>query len=658
MSGIAIVFQRDRRPIRRDEMQRVARALRMYGPERQAAETYGHVGFAYAHLSNTPESRNDFQPMEGGGGRYVMAFDGRLDNREDIARGLNVDPADLADMADSRLAMLAFEKHGRDAPQSWVGEFAFIVWDRQTDAVIAARDYMGLRVLYLHETKDRLVIASAAKAIFALGDVPREVDEQKVADALAQLYFDQPRSFYKGITRLPHAKTVRFVGESRDENTFWSLDRIKPVRHHTDDDYLERGIEVFDAALKAQLRTHKRIGAFLSGGLDSALMVAHASRYFPEPGSLPTYTWVPQDDWDGRIEPYHYGDESPYVEALQRMYPSIATNFISATGKTHYHMQDELLDAVEQPSSAPLVVGWLHDLYERAKEDGVGAIHWGVLGNMSLNWHGTDVPWYWLRRGRFDRFTQHFWNIWSRGDRKHPLQFLKTRIWHDVVGPGAPLHWWQWHNRKTGNPETGPLWQHFSFVGERHAAKHDIAQRAARSGQRFAQGQPDREERLNVLLGAWNSDDGVGSQGLRALHGIEARDPYADRRVVEWSFAVPPDQFARAGELRYFARRWMRRVLPDEIIRRKWTLHGLANCDWHARLMPVLPQMRADIATAAADPTTRDLFDFGKLEKTLGDWPSETVVGRKEPESYLIPTVVPLSLQVLRFVRRERGAND
>ena len=143
--------------------------------------------------------------------------------------------------------------------------------ERKGATAHAARDQFGRRALGDHETPDRLIIASAPKGIFAVGDVPREIDEQKLADALGQLYYDASRSYFKDIRRLPPAHLLIADETTTATRRYWSLENVPDVRFASDDDYVEAAREHLARAVKAHLRSAGPVGAFMSGGLDFLL---------------------------------------------------------------------------------------------------------------------------------------------------------------------------------------------------------------------------------------------------------------------------------------------------------------------------------------------------------------------------------------------------
>ena len=163
MSGIAAVFHRNGQPAEQKNMNRIAQSLSPYGPEKQIGKTFGPIGFAYAHFTNTPEARGQYQPVTTRDKRFISVFDGRLDNRDDLGAALDVTPADLRMLSDGALALLCWQRWGIEGLNKWVGEFALIVWDEREKRLYALRDQFGNRPLYYHVSATRLVLAIYAQ---------------------------------------------------------------------------------------------------------------------------------------------------------------------------------------------------------------------------------------------------------------------------------------------------------------------------------------------------------------------------------------------------------------------------------------------------------------------------------------------------------------
>jgi asparagine synthase (glutamine-hydrolysing) len=654
MSGIAAIYHRDGRPVDRADIDRVARALTMYGPERQSIRVLGNVAFAYTHFANTPEAVGSQQPVTGGGGRYTMVFDGRLDNRADLAGALGIDAEALRMMSDTHLAVRCWERWRTDAFNKWVGEFAVIIWDAAEQRLLAVRDQLGCRALSYHLRADRIVLASAPKGLHALADIPRAIDEQKLADALCQLYADGERGYFKDIRRVRTASVLTVGPESAETLTYYRLsENVRDVRYARDEDYVDAARDVLDVAVKSCLRSTGAVGSFMSGGLDSSTVAVTAARMLTQQGKrLPTYTWVPEPGWDGRLEKHCYGDETPYVEQIAAQHPGIELNLVDAAGLGHYHKQEELLHACEMPFRNALNVTWGHAILDKAKARGIKVMLEGGMGNLTLSYRGDGVYVHHWQQRNFRRLVKELLAL-------DGVAGLPRHVLIQLAVPLGPEWLWAFKEWLRGRGGERNRWLRYVAANPKFARAMRIPARAQAAEFNFfgRQEADPRKAWAEATLGRNSGESGEARQGLTAMYGIEMRDPLADRRLFEWCLGVPEDQFHRDGRGRWLIRRLMRGVLPDAVLFKPRDL-GRQVCDWHVRLSRDRDRMRSDLHALARDPDAARMIDVPRLSSMLDEeWPEQTSVDYDDDRRFLLPVNLPLALQAGRFVQRVKGIN-
>ena len=172
MSGIAAILNLDGSPVAPTEVERMANVLKPYGPDRQKIVVRGNAAFVFCLHQLTPEDLFEQQPLVFAN-RFIMLFDGRIDNRHELSAVLNIPAADLPFTPDSTIAMRLFDRWGEHAFERILGDFAIIVMDLRDGHLICARDQMGLRVLHYHLSATRFAVATNPDTLFALSWVPR-----------------------------------------------------------------------------------------------------------------------------------------------------------------------------------------------------------------------------------------------------------------------------------------------------------------------------------------------------------------------------------------------------------------------------------------------------------------------------------------------------
>ena len=196
MSAVFGVINLDGRPAAKHELDLMRAALAEHGPDGSGIWTEGHIGFGQRLMCFTPEDRLERQPVSHAGGQYVLVSDARIDNRLELMHELGILPAEARELPDSTFILRAWEKWGADCARHLIGAFVFALYDAREQTVVIARSQMGERSLFYYETPQLFAFASAPKGLFALPFVPREINEQSVADFLVYMPKEPGSSFF------------------------------------------------------------------------------------------------------------------------------------------------------------------------------------------------------------------------------------------------------------------------------------------------------------------------------------------------------------------------------------------------------------------------------------------------------------------------------
>ncbi|MEM1194980.1 MAG: asparagine synthetase B family protein [Pseudomonadota bacterium] len=650
MSGIGIIFHRDGRPVERDDLERLSRSLAMYGPEKRRVKSLGEVGFAYTHFTNTPEARLGSQPIVSRSGRYTLVFDGRIDNREDIAAQLALGSSQLGMLSDAALALALWEKSGIDGLNQWVGEFAAILWDQQTREVIALRDHFGRRPLHYHLTDKRLVVASMPKGIHALGDVPRELDRDRLTDVLSQFDIDLTRSYYRYINLVAPATVMRVSSEREAHTKYYSLkDHIRPVRYKRDQDYVDAAEDLFGKAMKACLRSPGKVGSHLSSGMDSSLVSAMAARHLAKSGQrLSTYTWVPMEGFAKAPPQGVLYDESPAAHAMADMYPNIDTNYVGRDGPSVYQWKKRYQLAAESVARNELNLTLGLETARMAAEQGVKVMLCGTVGNISLSYEGQGLAYELLRTGKFRTLFREI------NAHKNPRQ-----EWRNLLKDILPRNFVQAMRRMRG---TDTVFQ--DFILRRSAAtaqatkSRAVFERTQALGFSFIfRAEKDDNKQWITFLEHYNGPAEANFlAAMPALFGQELRDPMFDRRLLEWRFGVPISQFRRDGKGRFLMRRLMKGKVPDIVIEQQLG-RGVQSADWHGRLAPDLPKIKQDLELSSQLESVKTIIDHSKFAELIDAFDeSEDLIDANQRVDYMVS--LPLAASVMALAIEVSGTNQ
>ena len=649
MSGIGAIFHRDARPVEREPLERMSRSLAMYGTEKQRVMTDGEIGFVYTHFSNTSEARLDTQPLLSEKTGSAFVFDGRIDNRADLAAAVSIGPGQLVRMSDAALAFAAWQRFGEDGLNRWVGEFAAIIWNRPAREVTMLRDQFGRRPLHYNLTDDRLVTASLPKGIHALGDIPRELDRERLTYVLAQVDAHPTRSFFRGIECIAPASVKTVSPKKERSRRYYSLrDHAQPIRYSRDQEYADHAQHLIETAVGACLRSPGPVGALLSAGMDSTLsasIAAHTLGASDRP--LFTYTWVPKDGFTKEPPPGSCFDEGPAAAAMAEMYPNIEARLIGREGPGVYHGLDAMLLASESVARNGLNLALLAATGERARDDGVRVLLEGTNGNMTLSYSGGGLLHSLFKAGQWVRLFREI------GHYPNPAHHWKRLLIHAL--PSSLVSALRRAKGSTFGVE--------DFISRRSVATRSAMARSAmfdaidKAGFAFGTnlGKEESEQEMTFMERYAGPASANLLAAMPALYGFELRDPYFDRRLIEWRFGVPETQFRRDGRRRYLMERLLTGRVPDAIAQQSFGA-GRQSADWRERMQPDLTRVRKDVETAADLSSLKGVLDTEKIIDLIDGLVADGGECAHGPEVDGSVSV-PLAASVAAFALREAGSN-
>lgn len=247
------------------------------------------------------------QPMADHTGKRHLVFNGEIYNYRELRTTLAEKGYPFHTASDTEVILAAYEAWGDDCVKHLRGMFAFALWDAGRMRLLLARDRLGIKPLYYAEVGETLYFGSEIKAVLAAGEVARELDFTALDDYLTYLYTLPPRTFYRGVRQLPPAHVAVWEKGTLSTRRYWSVEYAPEEERE-----LSSWCEELGASLRESLALHRLadvpLGAFLSGGLDSATIVSELVR-----GGGPVDTFTMGFESEGALY-----DESDEAAALAR----------------------------------------------------------------------------------------------------------------------------------------------------------------------------------------------------------------------------------------------------------------------------------------------------------------------------------------------------
>ena len=558
MCGIGGIMTVGREGPAEGVLAKLAAALAHRGPDGRQVYRSGNVGMMHNRLAIIDLATGD-QPLYEDGGAALVC-NGEIYNYVELRQELH--GVNFRTQSDCEPPLLLYRRHGLDFVDRLRGMYALAIHDPRSGRLVLARDPFGIKPLYYIETPAGVAFASEAQALIAAGLISPEIDSQRRSELLELQFTTRGDTIFRGIKRVLPGETIvvsdgRIIERRRRE----ALPAGAPEPRSLDD-----ALGVLDSVIEDSVRIHQRsdvpYGMFLSGGIDSSVVLAQMARLNPRPVVAFT-AWFPDSP---------VADERKAAEAAARAVsaehvevPVRQQDFWSELPKVAAAMDDPVADYASVPT---------YILGARARAAGLKVVLSGEGGDEIFAGYGRYRsglrPW-WLggrimrRRGTFDG-----------------LDVLRER---------------------------NPSWRDGIEAAE-------VTERIeGRSRLQIAQAVDCADWLPNDLL--------VKVDRCLMAHGVEGRTPLLDTAVAKFAFRLPDQLKVRGRQGKWILRRWLERSLPQAAAtapKRGFTVPVTAWIAGEAkRLAPLVASQQA-IAELAPREAVLRLFSSNDKHAGFAAW--------------------------------------
>jgi asparagine synthase (glutamine-hydrolysing) len=545
MSAIAGIYNFDQRPVNERVLAALGDGLTAHAPDGGGEVCSTSIGFAYRAFHTNRESRAEIQPLIAG--KQILAWDGRLDNREELISELR--HVLESDRSDAAIVMAAYLKWGVGFLPKLIGDFSLALWDPNERRLLLARDPVGTRPLYYHLNKERIIWSSELLPLVDQAGVSLEVDDEYVAGYLAH----EPDPWltpYKYIHALPPANALELQGDRVSRSEFWKLNPDASVRYKSDAEYEDHFRHLFREAVRCRLRTDGPAWAELSGGLDSSSIVCMADDLIKKGEVQTTKLRTVSQVFDESAE----ADERRFIRCVE-----------AQRGIPGLHLREDdfrLLTSVPYSSRGYAFNPYVYSaafhraLYEAMSNDGARVVLSGRGGDEMLNSSMDPSPE--LADLLFDlrlRELHRRLHVWSSTLKKPYLKVL----WQSAALPLLPTRV-QLAFKRTGKFEL-PRWLNAQFASRMH-----MHERMLMTKDIYGCRRPSSRDQASGFISVVRA---IATGYRREVAGVEVSFPFTHVPLVEFLQAIPFEQRVRPGETRSLMRRSLRTLLPPKIVARK-----------------------------------------------------------------------------------------
>ena len=331
---------------------RMSEQMARRGPDGHGLFANGARAFGQRRLKIMDLSEHAQQPMFDPNLGLGVVFNGAIYNHPELRAELKAKGYAFYSEGDTEVILKAYHHWGIDCVKHFHGMFAFAIWERDSGRTVLARDRLGIKPLYLHHSPQRLRIASTLPALMKAGDIPTEIDPVALHRYLSfHAVVPPPHTIYQAVRKLPPA-TVRVVeadGQYQDHR-YWQLSyaRSEAEQNMSFDEAKERTLEALRLAVKRRLVADVPVGALLSGGVDSSLIVGLQA----EAGATPHTFSIGFDDAGGEA-----GNEFQYSDIIAQHYDTVHEK-IHIDSANLLRRLPEAVDAMSEPMVSHDCIGF------------------------------------------------------------------------------------------------------------------------------------------------------------------------------------------------------------------------------------------------------------------------------------------------------------
>lgn len=536
------------------DIARMLGALVHRGPDGEGIYGDGQAALGHRRLSII-DLQGGRQPLRNVEGTIWLVCNGEIYNYVELRRQLEARGHRFVTHSDCEVIIGLYEVYGDRCLEYLRGMFAFALWDARKQRLLAARDHLGQKPLFYIAQPGRFAFASEIKSLLQLDPTLRKLNLAALDQYLALRLIAPPLSMFQDVHKLPPGHLVVVEpGRPPAVRSYWDL-QFQPKIHRKEAELIDELEAQIDESLRLHMVSDVPVGAFLSGGLDSSLLVAMLVKRLGVK-ELPTFTIG---------LPYKKFDEAPHALAVATRY-----------GTQHHELTvqpslrqilPDLVWHLDEPSDPLSLCAYLVAQFARKTVkvviggDGGDELFGGYdryYGNLYAGYYGK-VP-----------------AVLRRGVLGPALSLIPSSGWYKSIG-----HQMRWLHRLSfleGSRRYAGSLSYFYFDAERRHSLFTEQSRLRLAGHEaeLALKAPYDAIGGSAIDRMLYADSKIRlpdhpvmiSDRMSMAHGLETRSPFMDHRLAEFAARLPSEMKVRGRSLRYIQRRLAARYLPPEILER------------------------------------------------------------------------------------------
>jgi asparagine synthase (glutamine-hydrolysing) len=566
--------------------------LQRRGPDDTGTWSNGVLRLGHRRLAIVDLSPTGHQPMVSADGRFVIVFNGEIYNHAALRPEL-APPGGWRGSSDTETLLEAYRQWGPGCLDRLNGMFAFAVWDNTERRLFVARDRMGVKPLYYSWADGRFVFASRPSAITPLlGNAGRELDPQSLRVFLELGYIPAPLSLYRKVRKLPPGHSMVVDSRGLRTSRYWDYRHIVPdstLAKRPESELIDELDELLRSATRLRLMSDVPLGAFLSGGVDSAYVVAAMKA---TAGRSPQTFSIAF-----REEAYNEGPAATAIArhlGVEHVVETLSVSDLVALLPLYVDEFDEpFADSSAFPTMAVARLARRHAtvaLTGDAGDELFGGYHYYSLIEHLARTRGWPAG--------VKRVVQATLGL---------LPMHKAKLLAGALRPTTQVGIFNY--LRSFAKDFKPLLA--DDVLQQTGSSNDFFEQSALG---FANGLTSAEVGMRLDMGLTLVDSYLQKLDVATMAlSLEARCPFLDYRLVEWSMRLPVEYKLRGGQTKYLLKKALCRYLPANLVYRPKKGFGVPVDQWlRGPLRPWAEELLYDDALISRVPLNkarlRELF--------------------------------------------------
>ena len=466
-------------------------------------------------------------------------------NREELIRDLQLSEKEISN---DLLILKSFEKWDQECVHHLLGDFAFAIYDKNTQELFCARDHLGVKPFNYYFDKKTFVFSTDITSILEQRDLKLTVNHQQLADTISIIKSEKFRTSYLEIQKLPPAHTLTLKNNHLELKSYWELNPQKTIKKN-DVEIIADFKAILTESVRCRINDNQHLGCELSGGLDSSGITAIAAQ-FAKPK---TFSHVMPDHLLGKIYPFK--DERDFINLLADYCHITNSNFITSEESLLQALQEHI-DNYQNLSQQNFGI-FSDQLYQSAQENDVNILLSGFGGDEVvtskssgyLNELARNSEWKELKKDLKNQHKKQF--NYFKALLKFVVKSKLPGIYRILIMLKFQKPWW--HNK----------YQNLAINAD-FEKKYQIKKRYVDYYKKLAQ-DTLQEKNIERITHTHVSQRLEYCSLIARRYGIEYRYPLLDIRLIEYYLSVPIRLKARNGIGRYIIRRAVEGIVPEKI---------------------------------------------------------------------------------------------